>query len=261
MRDLLKLLTAVKSAHDILVERGREDLLALAYLGGYVAPEHEYISSDPTGELGDFIPKPSVGESAPAWALSGDIGAVGERAALAISGEVRLRSVYGETYSLGSQTFGLEETVFDTVKDAGVHALFNGYISYVGSGFIEVRSYDQRVVVRYGNVSPVTEAVVGKPCAQGERIGATAGYALGVSLSVDNRYKNPLEVYSQALSSQWFNVWDSKNPDGKSKLTLGPDDTNFHITSGELSRNNPNSYTNPEDFGINPNQLADLPTP
>jgi hypothetical protein len=252
MRDLLKLLTAVKSAHDILVERGREDLLALAYLGGYIAPEHEYISMDPTGETGDFIPVSEAGANTPSWASNGDLGGIGSRAAFAITGEPRLRSVYGESYMLGSVTFGTDETVFDTVKGANVYALFNGYVSYVGSSYIEMRSYDQRVIVRYGPVEPLTETIAGKSYAQGELIGTTSGYALGVSIRVDDRYKNLLEVYTQALSQQWFNVWDKKNPGAKDRLILGSDDTYYHYSARELSETDPSSYTNPDAYGINP---------
>ncbi|GHU92875.1 hypothetical protein FACS1894208_00990 [Clostridia bacterium] len=250
MRDLQKLLAGIKSAADILTERGREDLLALAYLGGYVAPEHEYIATDPEGDIGGLIPKQGAG--LPGWANNGDLGQVGDRVPGVIAGELRLRSVFGESYTLGAQSFGAEETVFDAAKDSNVQALFNGFISYVGVGYVELRSYDQRVTVRYAGVEPIVGTVIGKTYAQGERLGTTAGYALGVSLRVDDQFKNLLEVYSQTASKQWFDVWDKKNPGLKSKLLLGANDSNYHFTNGELNKFDPNSYTNPEMYGVDP---------
>ena len=254
MRDLLKTVTAVESAASILTERGREDLLALAYLGGYVAPEREVVLLDPN-DATTAIPAPE-NQNVPSWAINGEIGQLGSKTPAPLLGDIRLRSVYGESYTLGSSSFDKEEVVFDTPKDADVKAIFNGYVSYVGSSIVEIRSYDQRLVMRYRGVTPTSGTLVGKVYTQGETIGMTSGFALGISTRVDGVSRNLLQLYSESTSKSWFNVWEKKNPGQTAKLTLGVGDSNYHITSDELPKDSPSSYTNPDMYGVDPSTLA-----
>ena len=126
----------------------------------------------------------------------------------------------------------------------------------IGSGVIEIMSYDNRLVLRYRGVEPLFGVIVGKVYAQGERIGTTTGYALGVSLRIDKHAKNVLEIYTQTQSQQWFDAWDKKNPGAKAKLIMGENDFYYHYTARELNANDKNSYINPEAYGINPNNVT-----
>jgi hypothetical protein len=247
MRDLLKVVEAIKSASDILSVRGRADLLALAYLGGYIAPEHEYVSLDPSGSYDGLIPRD---EFEALMRGASDLGLFGERAPVPVTGNVRLRSVFGESYALGSMSYGREEVVFDVPQDIDVRSVFVGYVSHVGSDNVEIRSRDQRVIVRYVGVKALTGVVVGREVTQGERFGKTSAYALGVTLIIDGIPRNLLQVYSETESRKWFEAWEGRNPDGRSKLRFEDPivDTFWHVRANELNKNNASSYLNPYEF-------------
>lgn len=254
-RDILKLLIGIKSAADILVERGREDLLALAYIGGYIAPERELVAISAGDGASTYVPAENNTQDVPAWAKSGDIGQVGTYAAVPLLGDIRLRSVFGESYTLGTTSFGMDETVFDTPKGADIRALFNGYVAVNGSGILEIRSYDQRLVVRYSGLGETESTLVGRVVTQGEIIGKTSGFALGVSLKIDGVSRNILQIYTEPISKQWFDAWEVKHPGQKDRLVLGKGDTHYHIAARRLSKTDPNSYTNPEAYGVDPKTI------
>jgi len=251
MRDLVKILDTIKSAADILQERNREDLLAKAYAGGYIAPEHTVVSSDPSGV--DSVRVDNVG--LPSWALTGDIGLLGDKVPIPLGGRVNILSVFGEPYRIGNNSYDASEVVFDTTKENNVYALFNGYITYIGGDVIELMTYDQAVTVRYRGVNGLDGTVTGSVFSQGMQIGTTSDFTLSISLSVDNVPRNLLQVYTESISKEWFSVWETKYgaTRGGQMLVLNDGDSNYHITANELPANVASSYVNPEDFGVNPN--------
>lgn len=251
MRDLVKILATVKSAADILKERNRDDLLAKAYAGGYIAPEHTVVSTDPTG-VGGVV----TGGDKPYWAATGDIGAIGDKFPVPLAGKVTLLSVYGEPYVIGSNSFDMAETVFDTTKENPVFALINGYVSYIGDNTIELVSYDQQVTVRYRGVRGLDGTVAGSVFSQGTQIGTTMDFTLGVSLRVGTVQRNLLQAYSEAVSKEWFNVWSTKYATRVKQLVLNEGDFNYHLTAQELPANKASSYINPDDFGVKPTTVT-----
>ena len=254
MRDLIKVLATVKSAASILAERKRDDLLAKAYIGGYVAPEHTVIAPDAKGKVGTVpVQKGSVTKSTPPiWASNGDIGQVGVNMAVPMEGRINLLSVFGESYVIGSNTYDLSEVVFDTTKNNKVLALFNGYVSYVGQNVLELMSYDQQVTVRYRGVQGLDGTVAGSVFSQGTQLGTTSDFSLGVSLRIGTIQRNLLQVYPETLSKGWFTIWSTKYPTRATQLVLNAGDANYHITASELQTNQASSYINPEAFGVNP---------
>lgn len=252
MRDLLKVLTTVKSAADILTERKRDDLLAKAYLGGYVAPEHTVTATDPKGTATSTQGNKSSGKGTPTWATTGDIGQVGDNMPLPLGGKINLLSVFGEAYVIGSNSYDASEVVFDTTKDNKVYALFNGYVSYVGDKVIELMSYDQQVTVRYRGVQGLEGTVAGSTFSQGTQIGTTADFSLGISMRLATVQRNLLQAYPEAVSKEWFTAWSTKYAARSQQLVLNAGDSNYHITASELPDNNASSYTNPEAYGVNP---------
>lgn len=254
MRDLLKTLTTVKSAANILAERKRDDLLAKAYIGGYVAPEHTVTSSDAKATATSTQSNKSSSKGAPDWATTGDIGQVGDNMPLPLEGKANLLSVFGESYVIGNNSYDASEVVFDTTKNNKVFALFNGYVSYVGKDVIELMSYDQQVTVRYRGVQGLDGTVSGSAFSQGTQIGTTTDFSLGISLRIATIQRNLLQAYPEALSKEWFTVWSTKYAARATQLVLNSGDSNYHIGASELPSNQASSYTNPEAFGVNPNK-------
>jgi len=257
MRDLIRILTTVKSAADILKERNRDDLLAKAYAGGYIAPEYIVVSTDPMVEFG--VPVKS-GEK-PVWATTGDIGRIGTKFPLPLGGRINLLSVFGEPYVIGENSYDASEVVFDTTKDNKVFALINGYVSYVGGGVIELMSYDQQITIRYRGVRGLDGTVAGSVFSQGTQIGTTSDFTLGISMRAGTVQRNLLQAYPETVSKEWFTVWSTKNADRSRELVLNAGDYKYHYTSKELSADKASSYTNPEDYGVNPKLAEKSKTP
>ena len=257
MRDLVKTLTTIKSAADILKERNRDDLLALAYMGGYKAPEHKVVSNNNTlYEVGSGSNtdsgRPMRDSSTPTWALTGDIGQVGEYFPFPIAGKINILSPFGEPYVIGNVSYDASEVVFDTTKDNKVIAVVNGYVSYIGRDVIELMTYDQQVTVRYRGVAGLDGVVAGTVFSQGEQIGTTTDFTIGVSFRVASVLRNLLQAYPEVYSKEWYTVWKSKYPHRVEDIVLNEGDTSYHITASELPKGKASSYINPDDFGVNP---------
>lgn len=258
MRDLVKVLNTVKSAADILKERKRDDLLAQAYIGGYVAPEHKVVSNENVGYHDPSTPQIRDGET-PVWTTTGDIGLLGDKFPLPLAGKINVLSVFGEPYVIGNTSYDASEVVFDTTKDNKVFSVVNGYVSYIGQDVIEIMTYDQQVTVRYRGVTGLDGTVAGSVFSQGVQIGTTSDFTVGVSFRVSSVLRNLLQAYPEVYSKEWYNVWKTKYPHRVQDIVLNEGDSHYHITANELSPNKASSYTNPEDYGVNPNEVKDTP--
>lgn len=258
MRDLVKMLTTIKSAADILKERNRDDLLALAYMGGYKAPEHKVVSNTNAAYdvgMGSDIGsgRPMRYTNTPTWALTGDIGQLGEYFPLPLAGKINILSPFGEPYVIGNTSYDASEVVFDTTKNNKVFAVVNGYVSYIGRDVIELMTYDQQVTVRYRGVTGLDGVVAGTVFSQGEQIGVTSDFTVGVSFRVASVLRNLLQAYPEVYSKEWYTVWKTKYPHRVQDIVLNEGDSHYHITANELPADKASSYINPEDFGVNPN--------
>ena len=131
------------------------------------------------------------------------------------------------------------EVVFDTTKNNKVFAVVNGYVSYIGRDVIELMTYDQQVTVRYRGVTGLDGVVAGTVFSQGEQIGVTSDFTVGISFRVASVLRNLLQAYPEVYSKEWYTVWKTKYPHRVQDIVLNEGDSHYHITANEYPRTKP----------------------